>query len=408
MIDKPIKGFGQEETQEQLVPREALLEVRAKSRQLRIGIPNETALQERRIPLNPASVRLLTDNGHKVIVESKAGMLANYKDNDFSEAGAEIVYSHQEAFKADLVLKVEPPTDEEIGFLLPGKTLVSALQTINLRRSFFEQLNNKKITAIAYELLEDNVGSLPAVRAMSEIAGSTSVLIAAEYLSSSRSGKGIVLGGITGVAPARVVILGAGTVGEYAARAALGLGVDLRIFDDHIYKLRRIKHTLGQQVFTSTLQPEALNSSLKSADVVIGALRNENEKRRFIISREIVAQMTPGSVIIDVSIDQGGCFETSRVTTHEEPVFKEYGIIHYCVPNIASRFAKTASDALSNIFTPVILQIADAGGIEEMIFGYQWFMRGVYAYKGFLTNMEIAEKTGIRARDLRLLIAARF
>jgi alanine dehydrogenase len=342
------------------------------------------------------------------MIESKAGNLANYKDNDYSEAGAEIVYSHQEAFKADMVLKVEPPTDEEIGFLLPGKTLVSALQTINLKRSFFEQLNSKKVTAIAYELLEDNAGSLPAVRAMSEIAGSTSVLIAAEYLISSKFGKGIVLGGITGVPPARVVILGAGTVGEYAARAALGLGVDLQIFDDHIYKLRRIKQALGQQVFTSTLQPEALHNSLRNADVVIGALRNENEKNRFIISREIISQMAPGSVIIDVSIDQGGCFETSRITTHENPVYTEYGIIHYCVPNIASRFAKTASDALSNIFTPIILQIADAGGIEEMIFGYQWFMKGVYTYKGFLTNTEIAEKTGIRSRDLRLLIAARF
>ncbi len=408
MIDKPIKGYGQEGEEGQLLPQEVLLEVRTKSRQLRIGIPNEIALQERRIPLNPASVRLLADNGHKVLIESKAGRLANYKDSDYSEAGAEIVYSHEEAFKADLVLKVEPPTDEEIGFLLPGKTLVSALQTINLKRSFFEQLNTKKVTAIAYELLEDNVGSLPAVRAMSEIAGSTSVLIAAEYLNSSKFGKGIVLGGITGVPPARVVILGAGTVGEYAARAALGLGVDLQIFDDHIYKLRRIKQALGQQVFTSTLQPEALNNSLKTADVVIGALRNENERTRFIISREIISQMTPGSVIIDVSIDQGGCFETSRVTTHENPVFTEYGVIHYCVPNIASRFAKTASDALSNIFTPIILQIADAGGIEEMIFGYQWFMKGVYTYKGFLTNTEIAEKTGMRSRDLRLLIAARF
>lgn len=408
MVEKPTKGFEQLAQQSQLLPQESLLEVRSKSHQLRIGVPNEIALQERRIPLNPASVRLLTDYGHKVLIETNAGVRSNYKDNDYSEAGANIVYSHQEAFHADLVLKVEPPTEKEIELLLPGKTLISALQTFNLKRSFFEKLNDKKTTAIGYELLEDNAGGMPAVRAMSEIAGSTSVLIAAEYLSSSKSGKGIILGGITGVPPARVVILGAGTVGEYAARAALGLGVELQIFDDYIYKLRRIKHALGRQIYTSTLQPEVLNNSLKTADVVIGALRTEKENRRFIISREIISQMSPGSVIIDVSIDQGGCFETSRITTHENPVFTEYGIIHYCVPNIASRFAKTASDALSNIFTPILLQIADAGGIEEMIFGYQWFMKGVYTYKGFLTSTEISEKTGIRARDLRLLIAARF
>jgi len=408
MANKPIHGFEKLAEESQLLPQEALLEIGSKSHRLHIGIPNEIALQERRIPLNPESVHLLTGNGHKVSIESGAGLSSNYLDNDYSEAGATIVYAHREAFNADIVIKVEPPTDKEIDFLQPGKTLISALQTVNLKRAYFEKLNNKKITAIGYELLEDNAGGMPAVRAMSEIAGSTSVLVAAEYLGSSESGKGIILGGITGVPPAKVVILGAGTVGEYAARAALGLGVELQIFDDKIYKLRRIKHALGQQVFTSTFQPEVLNASLKSADVIIGALRTEKEKHRLMISREIVSQMTPGTVIIDVSIDQGGCFETSRITTHENPVFSEYDIIHYCVPNIASRFAKTASAALSNIFTPVLLQIADAGGIDKMIFIYQWFLKGVYAYKGFLTNIEIAEKTGLKYKDLHLLMAARF
>jgi len=408
MVDKPIHGFEKLAEKSQLLPQEVLLEISSKSHHLNIGIPNEIALQERRVPLNPESVRLLTGNGHEVLIESGAGLSSNYLDNDYSEAGAKIVYSHKEAFNADIVIKVEPPTEREIELIQPGKTLISALQTVSLKRSYFEKLNSKKITAIGYELLEDNAGGMPAVRAMSEIAGSTSILIAARYLGSSKTGKGIILGGITGVPPAKVVILGAGTVGEYAARAALGLGVELQIFDDKIYKLRRIKHALGQRVFTSTFQPEVLNESLKSADVVIGALRTEKDKRRLMISREIVSQMAPGTVIIDVSIDQGGCFETSRITTHENPVFIEYDIIHYCVPNIASRFAKTASAALSNIFTPVLLQVADTGGIDKMIFIYQWFLKGVYAYKGFLTNTEIAEKTGLKSKDLHLLMAARF
>jgi alanine dehydrogenase len=278
----------------------------------------------------------------------------------------------------------------------------------NLEKAYFERLNSKRITAISYELIEDKVGGMPVVRAMSEIAGSSVMLIAAEYLSNVHNGKGVILGGITGVSPTKVVILGAGTVAEFAARTALGLGVDIQIFDDHLYKLRRIKHALGQQVSTCTFEPTTVNASIIGADVVIGALRTEKGRIRYLVSEEVVAQMKPGSVIVDVSIDQGGCFETSQITTHQNPVFTKYGVIHYCVPNIASRVARTASTALSNIFTPILLEISDSGSLEDTIFSHKWFMKGIYAYKGLISNATIGQKVGLKYRDLNLLIAARF
>jgi len=408
MVAKSKSGFEELAKVSRLYPQEALLEIRKHNRELSIGIPNEVALQEKRVPFTPEGINLLVNNGIEVRFESGAGKTSKYNDREYSDAGAKIVYSHKEAFESDIIIKVEPPTNEEINYLKPGKTLISALQIGNLRKEYFERLNEKRVTAVAFEMIEDKVGGMPAVRAMSEIAGSTVMLIAAEYLSSVNNGKGVILGGITGVPPTKVVILGAGTVAEFAARAALGLGVDIQIFDNHLYKLRRIKHTLGQQVFTSTLEPRTLADSLAQADVVIGAIRNEKGKARFMVTEEMVSRMKEGSVIIDVGIDQGGCFETSKLTTHENPVYNKFGVIHYCVPNIASRVARTASTALSNIFTPIVLQIADNGGIDEMIFAHKWFMKGVYAFKGYLTNAEIAEKTGMKSKDLNLLIAARF
>ncbi len=408
MVSKQKGGFKELVKEGQFYPQEAVLEVKNDRKSLFIGIPNEISLQEKRVPLTPGGVGLLVNNGHEVWLESGAGKMSKYNDKEYSDVGAKIVYSHKEVFEADIVLKIEPPTPEEIGFFKPGKTLFSALQFGHLARDFFERINQKKLTGIAFELIEDKVGGMPAVRAMSEIAGSTVMLIAAEYLSSVHNGKGIILGGITGVPPTKVVILGAGTVAEFAARAALGHGVDIQVFDNHLYKLRRLKHALGKQVFTSTFEPNTLLDSLKNADVVIGAIRAEKGRPRFMVSEEMVSQMKPGSVIIDVSIDQGGCFETSELTSHDRPVYSKYGVIHYCVPNIASRVARTATNALSNIFTPILLQIAETGGLEEMMFTHKWFLRGVYGYKGSLTNAIIARKLGMKYKDLSLLMAARF
>lgn len=392
----------------QLYPQEELLRVKTNNENLTIGIPNEISLQEKRISLTPGAVKLLVKNGHKVLLESTAGESSKFSDFQYSEAGATITPDTKEVFQSDIILKVEPPTMQELEYIKPGKTLISALQIGNLTKEYIQAVNSKKITAIAYEMLEDKVGGMPLVRAMSEIAGSTVMFIAAEYLSSINNGRGVILGGITGVPPTKVVILGAGTVAEYAARTALGLGADIQVFDNHLYKLRRLRHALGHQVFTSTLDTLTLKESLKSADVVIGAIRQEKGKPIFMVSEEMVMQMKPGSVIIDVSIDQGGCFETSQLTTHDNPSFTKHGVIHFCVPNIASRVAGSASTVLSNIFTPIILSIGEAGGVGEMIFRYKWFMKGVYAYKGSLTNMMIANQFGLKYKDLGLLVAARF
>lgn len=391
-----------------LQPQEALLRRRSGKKSLFIGIPKEIAMVENRVALTPEAVALLVNNDHQVWVESNAGRTSKFTDREYSDAGAKIVYSAKEVFEADIILKVEPPTYEEIDHFKPGKTLISALQIASKTEEYILALNRKKITSVAFELLEDKVGGMPVVRAMSEIAGSTVMLIAAEYLSSVSDGKGVILGGITGVPPTKVVILGAGTVAEYAARAALGLGAEIQIFDNHIYKLRRIKHALGQQVYTSSIDTVTLSHSLQNADVVIGAIRAEKGRSRCIVTDEMVAAMKEDSIIIDVSIDQGGCFETSHMTTHKKPIYRRHGVIHYCVPNIPSRVARTATTAFSNILTPILLHMAQVGGVEDMILSTKWFTKGVYTYKGSLTNANIANKFNMKFKDLNLLLAARF
>ncbi|RZS96625.1 alanine dehydrogenase [Cecembia calidifontis] len=391
-----------------LYPKEAAAKVKTAKNSLVIGIPRETAAQEKRVVLTPEAVALLVNNGQQVVVETNAGLLAKFTDKDYSDAGAKVVYSAKEAFDAEVILKVEPPTTEEIEYMRAGSCLISALQLGKQHADFIHALNRKRITAVAFEHLEDKVGGMPVVRAMSEIAGSTVMLIAAEYLSSVNDGKGLILGGITGVPPTEVVIVGAGTVAEYAARTALGLGASIKVFDNHIYKLRRIKQLLGQQVYTSTIDNYTLGQALKEADVVIGALRTEKGKNKIVVSEEMVAAMMEGSIIIDVSIDQGGCIETAEMTSHENPTYVKHGVIHYCVPNIASRVARTASAALSNIFTPILLQMADLRGAEEMIFNYKWFMKGVYTYRGSLTNAYLARKFAMTHKELQLLLAARY
>lgn len=373
-----------------------------------IGLPREISFQENRISLTPDGVGLLVKNGHEIWVETKAGEGAKFSDKDYSEAGAKIVYAPQEVYKADVILKIEPPTASEIEMMHPGQTLISAIQLGQFTTDRLQALLKKKVTALAYEFIEDKVGGMPIIRAMSEIAGSCVIPLASEYLSTVHKGKGVILGGITGVPPTKVVIIGAGTVAEYAARAAIGLGARVQIFDNHLYKLRRIKHLLGQQIYTSTIDTYTLVNTLKSADVVIGALRAEKGRARHVITEEMVSQMRPDSLIIDLSVDQGGCVETSEVTTLDDPIFRKYDVIHYCVPNVASRVAHTATTALSNIFTPTILRAAEEGGVEEMIFNHKWFMKGVYAYRGGLTNESLARKFGLKYKNIELLLAARF
>ncbi len=389
-----------------LYPQEKLMKVKENVHNLNIGIPKETEGDENRICLTPEAVSILVNNGHEVVLQSGAGSSPKLSDRDFSEAGAKIVYSEEEVFASDIVLKVDPPSPAQVEMMKPGKTLISALQVGKLQPEFLKAVNDKKLTALAYEYIEDKAGGKPIVKSMSEIAGSTVMLIAAEYLNSN-NGKGVIIGGITGVPPTKVVILGAGTVAEYAARAALGLGAEVKVFDNHVYKLRRLKHTLGYQLYTSTIDSVTLRNEMKRADVVIGSLRSD-EGSPCVVTDEMVAEMRPNSIIIDVSIDQGGCFETSKITSHKNPIFRKYDVIHYCVPNIPSRVARTATIALSNIFTPMLLQISRRGGVDGMIYSKEWFMKGVYAYKGNLTNPHLARKFNMSYKDLDLLIAARF
>jgi alanine dehydrogenase len=390
------------------ITKESLARVKKSKNAILVGIPKENAMHEKRVVLTPEAAGLLINNGQRVIVESEAGLAAKFTDQQYLDAGAQVVYSTKEAFDVEVVLKVEPPTTEEITYMRQGSCLLSALQLGDQHADFIHGLNQKKITAVAFEHLEDKVGGMPVVRAMSEIAGSTVMLIAAEYLSSVSNGKGLILGGVTGVPPTQVVIIGAGTVAEYAARTAMGLGANIKIFDNQLYKLRRIKQLLGQQVFTSTIDNFTLSQALKEADVVIGALRAERGQAKMVVTEEMVSQMMEGSIIIDVSIDQGGCIETIERTTHDEPTFYKHGVIHYGVPNIASRVSRTASFSFSNIFTPILLQMADLGGAEEMIFNYKWFMKGVYTYRGSLTNAHLARKFMMPHKELQLLLAARY
>jgi len=394
-------------SQTALYPQESLQPVKVAQKQLFIGLPKEREPGENRLVLTPEATSILTRNGHRVSVETTAGEAAKFSDRAYSDAGATIVYSAKEAFEADIILKVEPPTAEEIPYLKPGKTLISALQGAKLTQQYLEAMNKRKITALAFELLQDKVGGMPVVRAMSEIAGNTVMLVAAEYLNSANKGRGIILGGITGVPPTRVVILGSGTVAEYAARTAMGMGAEIKVFDRYIYRLRRLKYAVGQQIHTSTLETDLLAEALSRADVVIGALRAEEGRSPIVVTNEMVAAMKPDSVIVDVSIDQGGCFETSEITSHRDPIFRKYDVIHYCVPNIASRVAHTATMALSHIFTPYLLEMGNLGGVDEMIFRNKWFLKGVYTYKGSVTNQHMAKKFNMSHKDLNLLMAAR-
>ncbi len=388
--------------------KEAPLAVKTNRHSLLIGLPKEISLQENRIALTPEAVAILVRNGHNVIVENGAGEKAKFTDTEYSEAGARIAYSPKEVYEANLILKVESLVDEEFEYVQSGSTVISTVNLPTHDRAYFERINDKNITSFGYEYIEDQEGGMPVIRSMSEIAGSTVMLIAGEYLSNADNGRGIILGGITGVPPTKVVMLGAGTVTEYAVRAALGMGADVKIFDRHLYKLQRLKYAVGHHIYTSIIDSDTMTEAIQRADVVIGAIRAEEGISPVVVTEETISRMKPDSVIIDVSIDQGGNFETSRMTTHKNPTYKHMGVIHYCVPNIAARVAHTASMALSNIFLPFLLETGTTGGIEQMMYANRWFMKGVYTHKGTLTNAHIARKFNMRFKDLDLLLAARF
>ncbi|MEK9601263.1 MAG: alanine dehydrogenase [Bacteroidota bacterium] len=398
-------SFGDLAREASLQPQEKLVRLSDAMKSLSIGIPKEITYQENRVPLSPMAVQLLVDQGHSIQLESGCGEKANFTDLDYSSAGGEILDDKESIFKNDVILKIAPPTDQEIEYMKPNQVLISALQMIRIRESMIKQLISKNITAIGYELLRDDEGALPIMRCMSEIAGRSSILIAAEYLSNFNAGKGELFGGIPGVQPTKVVIIGAGAVGEYAAQAALGLGANVKLFDNNINKLRRIERNLGSRISSSTIIPKTLAKAISECDVAIGALRSPLGYSPCVVSEEMVTRMRDQSIIIDVSIDQGGCFETSNPTDHQNPVFEKHNVLHYCIPNIPSRYSRTASYALSNIFTHLLSSISSDGGFETYLKNHQGLRSGTYLYKGKLTNRLIAKRFNMSSSEIEFLLA---
>lgn len=386
---------------------EEKLDIKPQGSKLEIGIPKEIAFQENRVGLSPDAVGVLVSNGHSVMVEHNAGEGSHYIDRDYSEAGAKIVYNRDEVFKAPILVKSAPIVEEDLELLQMNQTIISPIHYAALKEHVIKKMMDKKMTALSYENLKDDSGTYPIVRSMSEIAGSAVMLIAGQYLSSFNHGKGVLLGGISGIPPTKVVIIGAGIVGEFATRNALALGASVKVFDNNISRLKQLQSNLGQRVWTSVLEPKILAKQLKTCEVAVGAMSNEFGRAPVVVSEEIVETMRVGSVIIDVAIDRGGCFETSELTSHENPIFIKHNVIHYCVPNIPSGFARTASQAISNVLMPLLLQISEEGGIEEMIWHKLCVREGIYLFKGSLTDFYMSEKFNIKYTDLNLLIASR-
>lgn len=387
---------------------EETLDIKPQGARLHIGIPKETAYQENRIALIPEAVSVLVNNGHDVVVETKAGDGSKFTDKDYSEAGAKIAYDRAEVFKAPVVIKSAPVVEDDLPFLQLNQTIISPIHISLLKKGLIDKMMEKRITALGFENLKDDSGTYPIVRSMSEIAGGAVMLIAGQYLGSSiDGGKGVLLGGISGIPPTKVIIIGAGVVGEFATRTALALGASVKVFDNNVYRLKRLQNNLGVRVWTSVIEPKILAKQLKTCEVAVGALSNENGRSPIVVTEDMVMAMRPGAVIIDVSIDRGGCFETSEITTHQHPVFRKHDVIHYCVPNIASGFARTASQAISNVLMPLLLDAGDVGGIEEMLWHNFNLRHGIYLYKGHLTNFYISQRFDLKYTDLNLLIASR-
>lgn len=385
---------------------EEKLDIKPKGAQLHIGIPKERAFQENRIALTPEAVGVLISNGHEVVLEHNAGDAAHYRDRDYSEAGARIVYDKAEVYRSPILVKSAPVVEEDLPYLQQNQVVISPIHLSAMKAELLQKMMDKRITAISFENLKDDSDSLPIVRSMSEIAGSAVMLIAAQYLGSANHGKGVLLGGISGIPPTKVIILGAGIVGEFAARAALALGASVKVFDNSVYRLKRLQNNIGQRMWTSVLEPRILAKQLKTCEVAVGALASASGRTPVVVSEEMVSNMRPGSVIIDVSIDRGGVFETSEITSHERPIFMKYGVIHYCVPNIPSGFARTASQAISNVLMPLLLEAGEEGGFETLVWHKVHLRSGIYLFKGSLTNFHLSQRFDLKYTDINLLIAS--
>lgn len=388
------------------MPKEEQLETAVSRKKISIGVASDKKNDEKRVALTPEAINLLVENGNEVIVQKGAGAGANYSDKDYAENGAMITESPARVFSADAVIKVAPFTMHEADYLKGNQIVMSFLNVLQLSEETLGKLIRKKVTAIALEKIRDDEGMMPVMESMSEISGVTSILIASDYLSNYHGGKGVLLGGVTGVTPTEVVIIGANTAGEYAARAALGLGSQVKIFDQSLLRLRRFQNLVNQRLQTSVFHPQVLKKALKSADVLIGAIELEDLRPWYYITEEMVKSMKKGSVVIDLSIDRGGCIETTECRALRDPVYEKHGVIHFSAWNLPSRVARTASIALSNIFNPLLQNIAESGGIIHLLKKERGIRNGVYLFNGILTNETLGQKFGAISKDLDLLISA--
>ncbi len=376
-------------------------------RSLRIAVPREVSNEERRVALAPGGVGALVANGHEVFVEVDAGTQAHFTDKEYAEAGGEMVHSAVDLYnKAELVVKVGPPSDEELSYLHEKQILVSALHLGGTSPEFLKRLMNLGITGIGFEFIRDSDGTLPIVRMMHEIMGSMSVQIAGRYLESGGGGKGVMLGGISGVPPSTVLILGAGVVGEWAARTALGFGAHVIVLDSDLGSLRALEHYLDRRITTAMATEQYIRGAVRSADVIIGAMMSAGSRSPVLVTEDMVSTMRSGSVIVDAVIDQGGCIETSRPTTHSHPTFRKHDVIHYCVPNMPSNAARTATYALTNVLVPYLINIGDVGSINEALWRDVGLRNGTYVYRRHLTKKTLATMFGMPHRDIELLIAS--
>lgn len=389
-----------------ILPQEEMLSVDKKHKKLVIGIPRENQQLEQRIPLTPEAVEVLINDGHEIYIESKAGEGARYTDTDYSECGGMITETRKKIFAADIILKVSPLDQDEIEMLTGNQVVISSIHQINMNEAYIKGLMNKKITAIAFDLIMDEYDCYPFVQSMSAISGISAIIMAGEYLSNHSGGKGVMLGGISGITPTEVVIIGAGTAAEFAARAALGLGAFVKVFDNSPHNLELLQQNLGHRLHTSIFHPKVLRRSLKSADVLIGTMQLQDKGPRYFVTEDMVREMKKGSVIIDLSIDQGGCIETSEYHTMMDPVYKRHDVIHFCVPNMPSRVARTASIALSNILTPIMVSMAASGGFKPFLKANMGVRSGIYMLNGILTNEYIGNRFGLPSKDIDLLMAA--
>ncbi|MFP4620018.1 MAG: alanine dehydrogenase [Bacteroidales bacterium] len=389
-----------------IFPREEMLEVGRQRNKLVIGIPRDNHKIERRVALTPEAVEVLVNQGHEVIIESGAGEAANYQDHEYSENGGFIVREKDQVYQCDVIIRISPLNEEEIDHLKGDQIIFTNLNLPQQNADYIQKLMQKKVIAIAFEYLREEDNSFPVIKAMSEIAGTTSILVASEYLSNSRDGKGVLLGGVSGITPTEIVILGAGTAAEYAARSAIGLGASVKIFDYSLIKLRRLQKHLGTRLYTSVFHPKVLKKDIQSADVIVGAMYQHGNQSQYLLNEEMIQKMKDGSVVIDLSIDQGGCIETSEVRTIDNPSFIKHGVIHYCVPNIASRVSRTASIAMSNVFSPMLIAMGEYGGFIIHLKENRGLRNGVYIYNGILTKRQIGDRFGMSSRDIDLLMAA--